>query len=110
MLLFVPLGLLGPMLSGGYLKALPMATTAIATSLAIEFSQLLSSRVTDIGDLLMNVIGVLIGCAIFQVLFRRRRDDGRLGILVMVSMLAAAFAVRFLLFDEMGLAKALFGF
>lgn len=109
-LLFVPLSLLVPMSSGGYLKALPVVATAIVTSLTIEFSQLLNSRVTDIDDLLMNVIGALIGYAIFRILFRRRCDDGRPSVLVMASMLVAAFLGRFLLFDEMGLAKMLFGF
>ena len=56
------------------------------------------------------VIGDTIGYAIVEVLFRRRNDDREPSILVVALMLAAAFAARFLLFDEMGLAKMLFGF
>ena len=36
---------------------LPVAAMTLVTSLAIEVSQLLNSRVTDVDDLLMNVVG-----------------------------------------------------
>ncbi|MDO4851180.1 MAG: VanZ family protein [Actinomycetota bacterium] len=111
-LLFVPLGLLVPMLSGSRLRALPITATAIATSLVIEFSQLLNSRVTDADDLLMNVIGALIGYGVFRLIDKKRkkRSDQTSWMIIVAAMIAAAFLGRFLLYDEMGLAKMLFGF
>lgn len=111
-LLFVPFGLLVPMLSGSRLQALPITATAIATSLVIEFSQLLNSRVTDADDLLMNVIGALIGYGVFGLIDKKRKkqSDQMSGIIIAAAMIAAAFLGRFLLYDEMGLAKMLFWF
>ena len=111
-LLFMPLGVLVPMLSGNRLRALPLTAMAIAVSLAIEFSQLLNSRVTDIDDLLMNVAGTLIGYCAFRLLEQKgKKQPVKLpGTVIAAAMIAAAFLGRFLLYDEMGLAKILFGF
>lgn len=111
-LLFVPLGLLVPTLSGRNLGTLPAVTTAIVASLAIEFSQLLNSRITDIDDLLMNVAGTLVGYCVFGLIERKRKNHNEKtpGMILAVLMLITAFLGRFLLYNEMGLAKILFGF
>ena len=111
-LLFVPLGLLVPMLSMSHSEVLPVTMMAIATSLVIEISQLLNSRVTDIDDLIMNVAGALIGYSVFRSIARtrKRRSEKASATIIAAAMITAAFLGRFLLYDEMGLAKALFGF
>ena len=111
-LLFVPLGLLAPMLSERCREALPVTATALATSLAIEISQLLNSRVTDIDDLLMNVAGTLIGYCVFRFVDQKNKNQSgkTTGVVIAATMIAAAFLGRFLIYDEMGLAKMLFGF
>lgn len=73
-LLFVPLGLLVPMVSGARPGALRMALMAAATSVAIEASQLLNSRVTDVDDLLMNVIGALLGYRLLMCVSQARKE------------------------------------
>lgn len=111
-LLFAPLGLLAPMVSGVRFGTLTAAVMAAATSAAIEVSQLLNSRITDVDDLLMNVLGAVLGYGVFMLIASREKGgscDGP-GIGLPVSMIAAAFFARFLLYDEMGLAKVLFGF
>lgn len=111
-LLFVPIGLLVPLLSDGCPRALPIVVTAIASSLVIEVSQLLNSRITDIDDLLMNVTGALIGYYVFRMIDQKKekQSDQVSGINIAAAMITATFLGRFLLYDEMGLAKMLFGF
>ena len=110
-LLFVPLGILVPMLSGRSLGVLHMILMASVTSGIIEASQLLNSRVTDIDDLLMNVFGALMGYWLFCRIKPRGSEHSckKHGISLSVAMIAAFFG-RFFLYDEMGLAKMLFGF
>ena len=108
--LFVPLGVFAYAFSWRRYSILPVAIMAATTSLAIEISQLLNSRVTDVDDLLMNIIGALAGFAVCRVLDRRKRLDGKPALRIATMMLVAAFAARFFLYDEMGLAKVLFGF
>lgn len=78
----------------------------------IEASQLLNSRVTDIDDLLMNAFGAFIGYRLFCRIKPRGSEHSckKHGIGLSVAMIAAAFFGRFFLYDEMGLAKMLFGF
>ena len=111
-LLFVPLGLLVPMVSGTRPDALRMALMAVATSVAIEVSQLLNSRVTDVDDLLMNIIGALLGYGLLTLVSqtRKERSNEGPGIILPTVMIVAAFLGRLLLYDEMGLAKLLFSF
>lgn len=111
-LLFAPIGLLVPILFDERLGALPVVTMAAATSLIVEVSQLLNSRVTDIDDLLMNIVGALIGYGVFRL--KNWADKGTsiepLGISVATATIATAFLGRFFFYDEIGLAKMLFGF
>lgn len=107
--LFVPLGAFAFAFSGGRPTLLPAALTAVVATAAIEVSQLLNSRVTDVDDLVMNVAGALIGYALCRVLWRGKRSEGRSSICPMALMLAVAFVFRFLLYNEMGLAKILLG-
>lgn len=100
------------MVSGTRPDALRMALLAAATSIAIEISQLLYSRVTDVDDLLMNMIGALLGYGLLRCisLGRKGHTDEGPGVILPVMMVVAAFLGRSLLYNEMGLAKVLFGF
>lgn len=108
-LLFAPFGALAFLFSGKSLGTLPAAMTAAVASAVIEVSQLLNSRVTDVDDLLMNVAGFLVGYMAFAAACGRRPGK-QPGLCIAASMAAAAFVARFLIYDEMGAAKALFGF
>lgn len=111
-LLFVPLGLLTSLFCENRHGILPVAAMAFAASLVIEVSQLLNSRVTDVDDLIMNVIGTLIGYGAFKLVEQKKKGRSAkvLGMDSAVAMIVSAFLGRFLLYNEIGLAKVLFGF
>ncbi|MGE7185701.1 VanZ family protein [Peribacillus sp. NPDC006672] len=68
-ILFVPLGFLLPTIWSLFRSLKKVACTGLFFSLAIELSQLLNSRITDIDDLLMNTLGAVVGYLIYRVLF-----------------------------------------
>ncbi|MDO5042586.1 MAG: VanZ family protein [Slackia sp.] len=99
------------------------ALIGFAFSLAIEASQLLTNRVFDVDDLIMNTFGAAMGCAMALIGMRIRQSDFRREtalvnaepkkpstIAALVGITAAVFLGRFLLFDEMGAAAMLYGF
>lgn len=67
-LLFIPLGFMLPCIWKKYEVLWKTALSGITFSFIIELSQLFNRRVTDIDDLLMNTLGVLIGWVIFKLL------------------------------------------
>lgn len=112
-LLFLPLGFLLPLLWPNYNRFWRILLFGAALSLLIEFSQLLNIRSTDIDDLLLNTLGALLGFLLFRLyrlVFRRERKaaPGLAGSPALY--LAAMFAGTFFLFNELGLAKLLYGF
>lgn len=65
--LFVPLGFLLPCLWRGY-ERLPLTFAAgFCFSLAIELSQLLNFRITDVDDLIANTLGAVLGLLLFRL-------------------------------------------
>ena len=77
----IPLGFLLPLIWKGFRSLGKVALTKIALigfcfSLAIELSQLLNRRATTTDDLIMNTLGVVVGCLIFMLLYKmfRKRD------------------------------------
>lgn len=74
-LLFVPFGFLFPLLTS---ENCPCSTLlwGIGFSFSIEFLQLFSLRTTDINDLMMNSLGVLLGYLFFSILQRTRLHAG----------------------------------
>ena len=110
-LLFVPFGILVPLLWRSMDSPVHIAGSALAFSLLIELSQLLNPRRTDIDDLILNTLGALAGYVIFRLLHRMVRPGAQLrsdtGLLPAVCVL---FAGRFLFFYEMAMAKLLYGF
>lgn len=69
LLLLLPLGLLGPIAvpaMNGWIRVL---VVALVVSLAIEVAQLwIPNRMADVDDVLLNVIGALLGYAILVVI------------------------------------------
>lgn len=69
-LLFVPLGFLLPCGWRGFDRAGRSLAFGFCLSLAIELSQLLNFRVTDVDDLIANTLGMLVGLAIYRLVRR----------------------------------------
>lgn len=111
--LFLPLGILMPLLLGDRRPFLFTAGTGVAFSLLIEISQLLNNRRTDIDDLVLNTIGAILGFALYRVWNRYRKPKGRRESVSMSAFIISylvPFLGRFLFFNEMGLARLLYGF
>lgn len=66
-LLFIPLGLMLPLIWKKYEVLRKTTFFGLTFSLSIELSQLFNGRITDIDDLLMNTLGALIGWGIFRL-------------------------------------------
>jgi len=69
-ILFVPLGFLSPFIWDKYESIWKTTFFGFSISLLIEFSQLFNWRVSDIDDLMMNTLGILLGYYIF-IIFRK---------------------------------------
>lgn len=112
-LLFVPFGLLVPLCWPGMRGAGRMVGGGLAFSALIELSQLFNHRCTDVDDLLLNGLGALIGYGLYRICARLFRWDARPGGGAqwrLAACVLAGFAGRFLLFNEFGMAKILWGF
>lgn len=80
-LLFVPLGILLPMIWEKYREGWNTALFGFGISLTIELAQILTLRATDVNDLITNTLGTVLGFALGSVLWKRhpaasRRDRG----------------------------------
>lgn len=71
--LFVPLGFFLPTLFPRFRMLWSVALSGFLFSLTIELLQLLSYRVTDVDDLLMNTLGAVIGYFGFFLFYRLSR-------------------------------------
>lgn len=67
-LLFVPLGILLPLLWTRFKNPLRTVSFGFSVSLLIELLQLFTYRATDINDLMTNTLGTLIGWCIGRIL------------------------------------------
>lgn len=111
--MFIPLGFLLPYLWPQVAKIQWTVLYGLGFSLLIELSQLLNNRASDVDDLIMNTLGALIGFSLFALLRRTgkispRKPDSPKALPALY--LGVMFAGRFLLFNEMGLARLLYGF
>jgi glycopeptide antibiotics resistance protein len=69
LILLLPLGLVGPIVFPWLNRWLHVLLAAVAISLAIEIAQLwVPDRSADVDDLMLNVLGAMIGFAIFRAL------------------------------------------
>lgn len=112
-ILFVPLGFMLPLIWPGYRKIGCTLLAGLSFTLLIEISQLFNHRATDVDDLLMNTLGCLVGYVLFRVFaFTTRTDMSKTnaGRMEAALYIAVMFLGRFLLFNEYGFAKMLYGF
>jgi glycopeptide antibiotics resistance protein len=112
--MFLPFGFLLPLVWPQVNKFRHLLGYSLGFSLFIELSQLLSNRATDVDDLLMNVLGALIGYLLFRImqrLFKRdaslqrsKHSPGRPALYLLVM----AFG-WFFLYNDKGLVELMFG-
>ena len=111
--LFLPLGMLTPLIWDEMDRFGCVLGIGAAFSLLIEITQILNVRATDIDDLIMNMIGTGIGFGLYQIFdkgttsrFQQRNvPAAALGICVLMPYIG-----RFFLYNDMGLARLLYGF
>ena len=110
--LLIPLGFLLPLIWPEQNRFRSALCFGVAASLVIEISQLLNIRNTDIDDILMNTLGTIAGFLLFRLFARLTKREERPAagypgeaILYLASMCIG----HFLMFNEMGAAKILYG-
>lgn len=69
-IMFMPLGFLLPLIWKNMRKLNTVVVTSLVYSFFIEICQLFNRRNTDIDDLLMNVVGAIIGFFIYKILMK----------------------------------------
>ncbi len=112
-LLFVPFGIIVPFIWQKKADFTYTAGTAFLFSLLIEVSQMLNIRSPDIDDLLLNTLGAMIGFILYQLFVKATKIRFRLQSIPSMELpvyIAVMFFGRFLLFNEMGMARLLYGF
>lgn len=111
--LFVPLGLLAPMIWEKMDKLPNVIGVSLLFTLLIEVSQLVNFRSTDIDDVILNVLGGVVGFAFYKLWNRLTHSKYRVNSPVTAELflcIFAAFAGRFLLYNEMGLMSLIHRF
>lgn len=112
-ILLFPLGIFIPMIWKRTDKLVCLTGIGFAVSLLIEVSQLLNNRHPDIDDLLLNTLGAVIGWIIYKLLSQFIKDRFVQNNALIIELLIYIFVLffgRFLFFNEMGIAKWLYGF
>lgn len=119
-IMFVPFGLLIPLVWPGAGKLRHALLYGFGFSLLIELSQLFNNRVTDVDDLLMNTLGALVGFGIYWLFkgAKRMRVCDEVGVNELQEMresallpavtLGAMFVTHFLLYNPLGLVGILY--
>jgi len=111
--LFVPLGLLVPIIWEKMNQFSNLLVTGFLFTVFIEVSQLLNNRRTDIDDILLNVLGAVVGFGLFKIFDKVTKSKFCVKNPIVDELMISVIAVflgRFFLYDEMGLAKILYGF
>lgn len=112
-LLFIPFGFLLPFIWFDTYGLKYTVLSGLSFSLLIEISQLFNNRRTDIDDLLLNTLGTLIGYLLFKMFThitkRTIRPVNHFKYESAIYILAI-FLGHFMMFNEFGLAKILYGF
>jgi len=112
-LLFIPLGLLAPVIWQKMNKLINVIGIGFFFTLLIEISQLLNNRRTDVDDILMNAFGAVVGFVLFRIWDKFTKSKYQISSPIVVELFICFLVVfigRFFLFYEMGLAKVLYGF
>ncbi|MBU3217380.1 VanZ family protein (plasmid) [Clostridium estertheticum] len=105
-IMFLPLGFLLPLIWEQFKSAGKVVYTGLLFSLAIELSQLLDRRTTDIDDLIMNTMGAFLGLVIFYLfekLFKSKKEKQKDSLIrTKLSFLAYHEACFYLIFSFAG--------
>lgn len=112
-LLFIPLGFLTPYLWQKMDNLVYLIGAGFGFSLFIEISQLLNNRRSDIDDLILNSFGAVVGFALYKLWTKYTNSKFQIkgtSVVELPIYILIIFIGRFLLFNEMGLAKFLYGF
>ena len=111
-ILLMPFGFLLPMIWDDMRKPIPVILSGFAFSLLIEVSQILSSRGTDIDDLILNTLGAALGFSCYRAWDRitksKFQSNGKAVMTLPVSLIVL-FLSRFLLLYRMGLIRLFYG-
>lgn len=110
-ILFVPFGILVPFIWPNGSKYTVLS--GLSFSFLIEISQLFNIRQTDIDDLILNTFGTLIGYLLFRTFSNRikiTKSPVNCFKYESVVYILTMFFGHFFMFNELGMAKILFGF
>ncbi|WP_347477339.1 VanZ family protein [Clostridium sporogenes] len=94
-------------------KVLYILVSGFSFSMFIEITQLLNNRSTDIDDLILNTIGGLIGYGIYKMftcVIKSEPESYDCCKWEPIIYIVVMFMGRFLLFNQFGFAKLLYGF
>lgn len=112
LVLFLPLGFLVPLIWKRMATLPRVAGTGFAFSALIELSQLLSSRGTDVDDLIVNTLGAAAGFLLYSVwdrITKSRYQTAGCDPLELPALILAVYLGRFLLFYRLGLIRLIYG-
>ena len=112
-LLFVPFGILVPLIWTNAKGIRYILISGFSFSLLIEISQSFNNRQTDVDDLILNTLGALIGYLLFRVLLnkiKRTANPVSNFKFELVVYFLSMFLGHFFIFNELGMAKILYGF
>lgn len=111
--LLIPLGLLVPIIWEKLNKFSNILATGFMFTILIEASQLLNNRRTDIDDIILNVLGAVVGFGLFKLFDKITKSKFYVKNPIVAELMISIVVVflgRFFLYNEMGLAKILYGF
>ena len=97
-LLFVPLGTMLPILWNRFRLQYNVLLFGFGVSLAIELSQMLTFRTTDVNDLITNTLGTYIGFLSAKVLLKRFHPAGNGTTGELVSVCCVTLAIMFFMY------------
>jgi glycopeptide antibiotics resistance protein len=112
-LLFIPLGFLPPLIWSNWDKIQYAFLSGLSFSLLIEISQILNQRATDVDDLLMNTTGAMLGYFAYKIIAHAAKLKPRQPVYHKkepLILIGAMFIGHFMIYNELGLAKILYGF
>lgn len=112
-LLFIPFGVLTPVIWQKMGKLTNLLMGAFGFTLLIEVSQLLNFRSTDIDDVILNVLGAVVGFVLYKLWDKITKSKYRVNSPVAVELVLCVllvFAGRFFFYNEMGLMSLIYGF
>lgn len=110
--LFMPFGFLVPIIWDNMRKPIPVILSGFAFSALIEASQILSSRGTDVDDLMMNTLGAALGFFCYRAgkrITKSRFQNNSKAVMSLPVTILVLFFSRFLLLYRMGLIRLFYG-